>query len=360
VYYLPTPKSPHGVDIDPSGEYIVAGGKLATVIPVHSFAKMQKAIADKAFEKTIDGIPVLKYDAVVAGEVQKPGLGPLHTEFDGKGNAYTSMFISSEVVKWKLGTWQVLDRIPVYYSVGHVMIPGGDSKKPWGKYLVAMDKITKDRYLPTGPEMSRAAQLIDISGDKMKLLLDFPTMGEPHYAQAIPASLIKGNSIKFDKLTENGNPYVTKAESEGGIARSGKRVDIKMIAVRSHFAPDNFEGVQLGDTVYFHVTNIEQDWNIGHGFAVFGAQTSNLILPPGETRTLKWVPQATGVYPFYCTDFCSALHQEMQGYIRVSAPGSSVALSANTSKRAQTQNATGTTRESEHAEKHDHAREGSR
>ena len=95
MYYLPTPKSPHGVDVDPTGEYIVAGGKLAPVIPVHSFTKMQKAIADKAFEKTIDGIPVLKYDAVMAGEVQKPGLGPLHTEFDGKGYAYTSMFISS-------------------------------------------------------------------------------------------------------------------------------------------------------------------------------------------------------------------------------------------------------------------------
>src|SRR6476469_8193306 len=100
VYYLPTPKSPHGVDVDPTGEYIVAGGKLATVIPVHSFTKLTKAIEAKQFETTIDGIPVLKYDAILAGEVQKPGLGPLHTEFDGKGNAYTSMFISSEVVKW--------------------------------------------------------------------------------------------------------------------------------------------------------------------------------------------------------------------------------------------------------------------
>ena len=126
----------------------MAGGKLATVIPVHSFTKLQKAIADKAFENEIDGIPVLKYDAVMAGEVQKPGLGPLHTEFDGKGYAYTSIFISSEVVKWKLGTWEVVDRVPTYYSIGHLMIPGGDSKKPWGKYLVAMNKITKDRYLP--------------------------------------------------------------------------------------------------------------------------------------------------------------------------------------------------------------------
>ncbi|HEY9428281.1 MAG TPA: Sec-dependent nitrous-oxide reductase, partial [Gemmatimonadaceae bacterium] len=165
VYLLPTPKSPHGVDIDPSGEYIVASGKLATVIPVHSFSKMKKAIADKAFDGEVDGIPILKYTATIAGEVQKPGLGPLHTEFDGKGNAYTSMFISSEIVKWKLGTWEVLDRMPIYYSVGHLMIPGGDSKKPWGKYLVSLNKITKDRYLPTGPELAQSAQLIDISGD---------------------------------------------------------------------------------------------------------------------------------------------------------------------------------------------------
>ncbi|HXT17324.1 MAG TPA: Sec-dependent nitrous-oxide reductase [Gemmatimonadaceae bacterium] len=337
AYYLPTPKSPHGVDIDPTGEYIVAGGKLATVIPVHSFTKLQKAIADKAFDKEVDGIPVLKYDAVIAGEVQKPGLGPLHTEFDGKGYAYTSMFISSEVVKWKLGTWEVVDRIPTYYSIGHLSIPGGDSKQPWGKYVLALNKITKDRYLPTGPEMAQSAQLIDISGDKMKLLLDFPTIGEPHYAQALPASLIKDKQIKFFKLAENAHPFATKAESEGGITRTGKRVDVKMIAIRSHFAPDNLEGVQVGDTVYFHVTNIEQDWDIEHGFAVLGQNNSELILNPGETRTLQWIPKTPGVYPFYCTDFCSALHQEMQGYVRVSPAGSPVKLMANVSKKTQAQ-----------------------
>ncbi|HEX8944660.1 MAG TPA: Sec-dependent nitrous-oxide reductase [Gemmatimonadaceae bacterium] len=337
VYYLPTPKSPHGVDVDPTGEYIVAGGKLATVIPVHSFTKLQKAIADKAFEKEIDGIPVLKYDAVIAGEVQKPGLGPLHTEFDGKGYAYTSMFISSEVVKWKLGTWEVVDRIPVYYSVGHLMIPGGDSKKPWGKYLVSLNKITKDRYLPTGPEMAQSAQLIDISGDKMKLLLDFPTIGEPHYAQALPAAMIKDKQLKYHKLAENTNPWVTKSENDGGITRTGKRVDIKMIAIRSHFAPDNLEGVQVGDTVYFHVTNIEQDWDILHGFAVLGMANSELILEPGDTRTLQWIPKGPGIYPFYCTDFCSALHQEMQGYVRVSPAGSDTKLIANVSKKTQAQ-----------------------
>jgi nitrous-oxide reductase len=327
VYYLPTPKSPHGVDIDPTGEYIVAGGKLASVIPVHSFTKMQKAIQNKAFDGELSGIPILKYAEVMAGEVQKPGLGPLHTEFDGKGYAYTSMFISSEVV----------DRVPTYYSIGHLMIPGGDSKKPWGKYLVAMNKITKDRYLPTGPEMAQSAQLFDISGDKMKLLLDFPTIGEPHYAQAIPASMIRDKSIKFYELAKSGSPHVTKSEAAGGIRRDGNKVHVNMIAIRSHFAPDNLEGVMVGDTVLFHVTNIEQDWDILHGFAVLGAENSELILNPGETRTLKWVPKTAGVYPFYCTDFCSALHQEMSGYIRVSAPGSSVKLSANTSPKAKAQ-----------------------
>ena len=135
--------------------------------------------------------------------MKQPGLGPLHTEFDGKGNAYTTFFISSEVVKWKLGTWEVLDRKPTYYSVGHLMIPGGNSRKPFGKYVVAMNKITKDRYLPTGPEVTQSAQLYDITGDKMELLLDFPTIGEPHYAAGIPADIvarIHENSINL-KIT---------------------------------------------------------------------------------------------------------------------------------------------------------------
>lgn len=132
VYFLPTPKSPHGCDVDPSGEYIVASGKLASLIPVFSYSKMLKAIEEKKIDKEIDGIPVLNYESVIAGEVDKPGLGPLHTEFDGQGFAYTSMFLSSEIVKWKIGTWEVVDRIPTYYSIGHLMIPGGDSKKTLG------------------------------------------------------------------------------------------------------------------------------------------------------------------------------------------------------------------------------------
>lgn len=335
VYYLPTPKSPHGIDVDPTGEFLVAGGKLATVIPVHAFSKMQQAITDKAFDGEKDGIPIFKYEAVNFCEIQNPGLGPLHTEFDGQGNAYTSVFISSEIVKYTLPGCQVVDRIPTYYSIGHLLVPGGDTRKPYGKYVIALNKITKDRYLPTGPELTQAGQLYDITGDKMKLLLDFPLIGEPHYAQAIDANLIREKQVKFYSLADNKHPYVTKSEQETNVTRNGKVVRVKMTAIRSHFAPDNIEGVQGGDTVYFHVTNLEQDWDVPHGFAAIGsAEDAELLIMPGETRTLKWVAKFPGVYPFYCTDFCSALHQEMQGYVRVSPAGSNTPLKWSVGKPA--------------------------
>jgi nitrous-oxide reductase len=329
IYYIPTPKSPHGVDIDPTGEYIVAGGKLAAVIPVHSFSKMAQAIEDKAFDGESNGIPVLKYDAVVAGEVQNTGLGPLHTEFDGNGYAYTSAFISSEIVKWKLGSWEVVDRIPVFYSIGHLMIPGGDTMKPWGKYVVALNKVTKDRYLPTGPELTQSAQLIDITGNKMEMLLDFPTIGEPHYAQAIPSDVVMKNSKQFYELSANQHPFAVKSEAETGVERKGNEIHVRMSTIRTHFAPDNIEGVKMGDVVYFHVTNLEQDWDVPHGFGILGLQNSELLIMPGQTRTITWKPSREGVFPFYCTDFCSALHQEMSGYVRVSGKGSNVQLSQN-------------------------------
>lgn len=326
MFMIPCPKSPHGCDVDPTGEYIIGSGKLAALIPVFSFDKMIKAIADKNFAGEYDGVQVIKYEAALHGEVQKPGLGPLHTEFDGKGNAYTSMFVSSEVVKWNIKDLKVLDRQPTFYSVGHLMIPGGDSGKPFGKYLVAYNKITKDRYLPTGPELAQSAQLYDISGDKMKLLLDFPTFGEPHYAQALPGDMISKNQVKFFKIADNKHPYATKGEAESKVVREGNKVHVYMTSIRSHFAPDNIEGIRVGDEVYFHVTNLEQDWDVPHGFAIKGNQNAELLIMPGETCTLKWVPKKAGMYPMYCTDFCSALHQEMQGYVRVSPAGSNTPL----------------------------------
>ncbi|HQV31077.1 MAG TPA: Sec-dependent nitrous-oxide reductase [Calditrichia bacterium] len=326
VYFMPTPKSPHGCDVDPTGEYIVGSGKLAAALTVHSFTKMTEAIAAESYDGEAYGIPILSFDATLAGTVKQPGLGPLHTEFDGEGNAYTTFFISSEVVKWKLGTWEVIDRKPTYYSVGHLMVPGGNSRKPFGKYVVAMNKITKDRYLPTGPEVCQSAQLYDISGEKMELLLDFPTIGEPHYAAGCPADLLKPNSQKIYKLEDNNHPYATKSEKDAKVVRDGNDVHVYMTMIRSHFAPDNIEGIKTGDRVYLHVTNLEQDYDVPHGISMIGANTTELLIMPGQTETLVWEPKQVGVWPFYCTDFCSALHQEMQGYVRVSPRTSNVAL----------------------------------
>lgn len=332
IYFIPCPKSPHGCDTDPTGEYIIGSGKLAALIPVFSFTKIQQAIANQDFEGDFAGIPVIKYESALHGEVKKPGLGPLHTEFDANGNAYTSFFVSSEIVKWNVKSLEVLDRVPTYYSIGHLCVPGGPTAKPWGKYVIAYNKITKDRYLPTGPELTQSAQLYDISGDKMQLLLDFPTVGEPHYAEAIPANLVSPNSVKFYKIEENGHAYAAKGEKEARVERKGNQVHVYMTAIRSHLTPDNIEGVKIGDDVYFHVTNLEQDWDVPHGFAVKGAANAEILIMPGETQTLKWQPKTAGVFPFYCTDFCSALHQEMQGYIRVSPASSNVPLKFSTGK----------------------------
>jgi nitrous-oxide reductase len=330
VYFLPTPKSPHGVDVDPTGEYIVTGGKLSATMAVHSFSNMMKAIEAQDFNGDSYGVPILKYESILGGEIEKACLGPLHTEFDSKGFAYTSCFLSSEIIKTDLKTFQVVDRVPAFYSIGHLLVPGGDTMKPYDKYVISLNKITKDRYLPTGPELTQSAQLYSIDGEKMEMLLDFPTMGEPHYAQAIAADKLIEKVAQIYPLEDNQHPYAAKTEADTRVERDGNNVHVYMTTIRSHFAPDNIEGVKLGDTVYFHVTNLEQDWDVPHGFATMGMGEANILVMPGQTLTVKWTPTQVGVFPFYCTDFCSALHQEMQGYIRVSAADADTELKWST------------------------------
>ncbi len=321
VYLIPTPKSPHGVDVNPTGEYICASGKLQAEVTVHSFKKMMAAIQAGKFEKEIEGIPVLKYEDVLEAKVPV-GLGPLHTEFDNKGNAYTSLFLDSQVAKWKVGPpWNVEDKIDVYYSIGHLCASEGNTMHPTGEYLLALDKLSKDRYLPVGPSHPEGAQLIDISGPKMELLMDFPTYPEPHYGQMIKADKIK--SEKIYNIAENKDPVAVKSPEECRVVRKGKRVDAYMLAIRTHFTPDKFYVMQ-GDTVYFHVTNVEQDEDITHGFGILFSNC-DMQVEPGETKTMRWVAEKVGVTPFYCSNFCSALHQEMQGYIAVAPPGTKIA-----------------------------------
>ena len=321
VYLFPVPKSPHGVDVNPSGEYICASGKLQSDVSVYSFAKMKAAIDAGKFDGDRLGVPVLKYEDVLEAKVPV-GLGPLHTQFDDKGNAYTSLFLDSQIAKWKVGPpWDVTDKIDVYYSIGHLMASEGDTRNPTGDYVVALDKLSKDRYLSVGPTHPEAAQLISLRGPKMQLLYDFPTYLEPHYAQMIKAEKLKPFTVY--PLDQNKHPRkITRAE-DVRIERKAGRVDVYMLAVRTHFTPDIVR-VNEGDDVYFHVTNLEQDDDIAHGFGILWSNC-NMQIEPGETKTMHWKAEKAGVTPFYCSNFCSALHQEMQGYIEVRPRGTPVA-----------------------------------
>jgi len=313
VYLMPVPKSPHGVDVNPTGEYICASGKLQAEVSVLSFAKFQAAVQAEKFDGDRGGIPVLQYEDVLEAKVPV-GLGPLHTQFDDKGNAYTSLFLDSQIAKWKVGPpWNVVDKIDVYYSIGHLMASEGDTRNPTGDYVVALDKLSKSRYLNVGPTHPEAAQLIDIRGPKMELLYDFPTYLEPHYAQMIRAEKLK--PITIYPLAENTHKEAIKRAEDARIERKGNRVDVYMLAVRTHFTPDKIK-VNEGDDVYFHVTNLEQDDDIAHGFGIIWSN-DNMQIEPGETKTMHWKAERVGITPFYCSNFCSALHQEMQGLIEV-------------------------------------------
>ncbi|HET9941542.1 MAG TPA: Sec-dependent nitrous-oxide reductase [Candidatus Eisenbacteria bacterium] len=328
VYLIPTPKSPHGCDVNPTGEYICASGKLQAEVSVFSFKKLQASIDAKKFDGEAGGIPILRYEDVLEAKVPV-GLGPLHTEFDGKGNAYTSLFLDSQVAKWKVGTWKVTDKIDVYYSIGHLVAAEGCTMHPTGEYLLALDKLSKDRYMSVGPSHPEGAQLIDLRGPKMELLYDFPTYPEPHYGQIIAASKVK--TEKIYPLAENADPAAVKSAEQARVERKGKRVDAYMLAIRTHFTPDVLHVAQ-GDTIYFHLTNVEQDDDITHGFGILNSNV-DMQVEPGETKTARWVATKAGITPFYCSNFCSALHQEMQGYIEVAPAGTSIAAVQRPSRK---------------------------
>lgn len=312
VYLIPCSKSPHGVDVSPDGRYIVASGKLASITTVFNIEKILTAIQNKNFTGEEDGIPVLNYDAVKDAEVNV-GLGPLHTVFDDRGYAYTSLFVESAVAKWKLGTWEVVDKIPVSYNIGHLAAAEGDTVSPDGKYLVALNKLSHGRHLSVGPSQPESSQLIDISGEKMRLLYDAFTEPEPHYAQMIKADKLK--PIEVYPKEENKHPHAIWDVKDAKIERRGNEVVVKMLAVRSSFEPWKIE-VNQGDKVVIHLTNIEQTTDELHGFAI-GEYNINVVVDPGETKTIEFVAHKPGVFPYYCTNFCSALHQEMQGYLLV-------------------------------------------
>jgi nitrous-oxide reductase len=327
LHLAPEPRSPHGVDVAPRGDYISVAGKLDPHVTVYSIDLIKKAIAEKTFEgRDRYGVPILKFDAVVAGKVEL-GAGPLHTQYDNQGNGYTSLYLESAVAKWTLGepyhpadkAFKLVDKVSIHYNIGHLATAQGDTMDPQGKYLVAMNKWSIDRHTNVGPLHPQNFQLIDLTGEKMELVADMPIgFGEPHYAQ-----LVKADVIKAHEVYEPGTSPSTGAKSATGIASEQEArivrrpgvVEVWMNVIRSHFTPD-IVSAKVGDKVIIHVTNTERTPDATHGFAV---PTRNIMLSldPGESTTVEFVVDKPGTFSFYCTEFCSALHLEMQGWLIV-------------------------------------------
>ena len=315
----PEPKSPHGVDVTPDGRELVVSGKLDTHATVYEFAKMRELIERGEFAGRDDyGVPILPFEKIIRGQVEI-GLGPLHTQFDADGNAYTSVFIESKVAKWSLADLRMIEKIPVHYNVGHIVTAEGDTVSPDGRFLVSMNKWAIDRFNDVGPLLPQNFQLVDIAGDSMQLLYDMPIPnGEPHYAQIIKADKLSPvdiySPVGTNPLTHRVDEHAT-AGGEERIVRREDGVHVYMTAVRSHFTPDIVR-VKEGERVHLHITNVEQAKDATHGFAI-GSHNINVSLEPGEHANLSFVASSAGVFPLYCTEFCSALHLEMAGYLLV-------------------------------------------
>ena len=322
LFLIPEPKSPHGVDVDPTGQYLVVCGKLDTHASVYDFKKIQKLISNKEYAgKDPFGIPILDMKKSLHGQLEL-GLGPLHNQYSPvDGEIYTSLYVDSQVVKWNFKELKVLDKENVHYNIGHLAGMEGKSADPQGEYIIALNKLSIDRFQNVGPLHPQNHQLIDISGKTMDLLVDMPLpLGEPHQAVAIRAEKLHPHvRYEMGTNTKTGEQHIGKTlAGQERIERNGNHVTVYATLVRSHINPERIT-VNKGDKVTIHMTNLERAQDETHGFTVdnFDVHAS---LEPGETSTIEFNADIEGVFPYYCTEFCSALHLEMMGYLMVKDP----------------------------------------
>ncbi|WP_321778009.1 Sec-dependent nitrous-oxide reductase [Sulfurimonas sp.] len=322
LFLIPEPKSPHGVDVSPDGEYITVCGKLDTHASVFKWSKIKKLIKNKKYVgKDPYGIPILDMKSSLHGQIEL-GLGPLHNQYSNvKGEIYTSLYVDSQIVKWNYLTLKVLDKENVHYNVGHLCGMEGKSADPQGKYIISLNKLAIDRFQNVGPLHPQNHQLIDISGKTMDLLYDMPIpLGEPHQAVAIRVEKLHP-LVRYPMGTNSKTGKIHKGKTLAGqekIVRKGNVVTVYGTMVRSHINPERIT-VNKGDTVIMHLTNLERAQDETHGFTVDHFDV-HMSLEPGETATIKFVADIEGVFPYYCTEFCSALHLEMMGYLMVKDP----------------------------------------
>ena len=311
--YVSVPKNPHGVNASPDQKYFICAGKLSPTATVIELAKVLEWFDGK----------LEKLDSAIVAEVEI-GLGPLHTAFDGRGNAYTTLFLDSQVVKWNVeaaikfhagdkNAKYVVDRLDVQYQPGHVNASQSETIAADGKFLAVGCKFSKDRFLPAGPLHPENEQLIDISGEKMVLLADHPVRGEPHDFIIFKRDLVRPKQV----YTLDEFPLAVKDPKESGVFRNGKKVTVKMTSQAPAFSLREFK-LKKGDEVTLILTNLDKIEDLTHGFAIPNYNV-NFIVNPLETKSVTFIADKPGVFWCYCTHFCHALHLEMRTRMIVEA-----------------------------------------
>lgn len=322
VLRVPVPKSPHGVNVDPTGHYAIVSGKLSPTATVVDITKIADAFDNKYPAR----------DCVVAEP--EVGLGPLHTAFDGKGNAYTSIFIDSVMTKWNIekairkfkgeDVDPIIEKVDVHYQVGHTNASMSETKEADGRWLVALCKFSKDRFLPVGPMRPENDQLIDLTGEKLRVVHDGPTYPEPHDAVIVRKDIVQTLKIQ-DRTEDRFKMYEEWAKEDGvdlktanTVIRKGpKSVRVYVTSQAPAFGLTEIR-VKKGDTVQVIVTNIDQVEDLSHGFALCNHDV-NFLITGNDTNSMTFEVPNSGVFWYYCSWFCHALHLEMRGRLIVEA-----------------------------------------